>query len=131
MLVSRKLAIKKTQHLVKMLEKFEKTLGLLMKNTPRVSTQHVSVCPLNTPPRVRPKHPCVCRRHAHMLKHVCAWCRYTRARFELTSILGRIIRRIRELTRTRTSKRLRVCSTILKIDIGKIITFLGEIGVNQ
>ena len=41
-------------------------------------------CPLNTSPCVRPKRPRLYRHHAHMLKHVCAWCRYTRGRFERT-----------------------------------------------
>ena len=41
-----------------------------------------------TSPCVRPKRPRVYRHHAHMLKHVCAWCRYTRARFERTHRSG-------------------------------------------
>ena len=36
---------------------------------PRVYVQNVPVC-IGT--------------HAHMLKHMCAWCRYTRGRFECT-----------------------------------------------
>ena len=28
--------------------------------------------------------PRVCRHHAHMLKHMCAWCRHTQGRFECT-----------------------------------------------
>ena len=32
----------------------------------------------------RSKRSRVYRHHAHMLKHVCAWCRYTRGRFERT-----------------------------------------------
>ena len=39
------------------------------------------VCPSKTSPCVRPRPPRVCRHHAHMLKHVCAWCQYTRGRF--------------------------------------------------
>ena len=42
------------------------------------------VRPLNTSPCVRPKRPHVSRHHAHMLKHVCAWCRFTRGRFGRT-----------------------------------------------
>ena len=38
------------QHPVKMLEKCKKKLVLLMKNTPRVSTQHVPVCTFKTSP---------------------------------------------------------------------------------
>ena len=30
------------------------------------------------------KRPGICQHHAHMLKHMCAWCRYTRGRFECT-----------------------------------------------
>ena len=41
----------------------------------------------DTPPCVRSKRPRVYRHHAHMLKHVCAWCRYTRGRFERTHAL--------------------------------------------
>ena len=37
-----------------------------------------------SPPCVHSKRPCVCRHHAHMLKHMCAWCRYTQGRFEST-----------------------------------------------
>ena len=33
---------------------------------------------------VRPKRHHVYRHHAHMLKHMCAWCRYTRRRVEWT-----------------------------------------------
>ena len=36
------------------------------------------------PPCERSKRPRVYRHHAHMLKHMCAWCRYTRGRFECT-----------------------------------------------
>ena len=43
-----------------------------------------SVCPLKTPPCVRSIRPRVYRHHAHMLKHMCAWCRCTRGRFERT-----------------------------------------------
>ena len=42
-----------------------------------VSTPHVSVCTFKT-------SPCVPAPRAHMLKHVCAWCRYKRGRFERT-----------------------------------------------
>ena len=43
-------------------------------------------CTCNTlkNPRVHSTRPRVYRHHAHMLKHVCAWCRYTRRRFERT-----------------------------------------------
>ena len=40
---------------------------------PCVSIQNASVCTFKTSP---------CQHHAHMLKHICAWCRYTRGRFE-------------------------------------------------
>ena len=33
-------------------------------------------------PCVDSKRPRVYRHHTHMLKHMCAWCRYTRGRFE-------------------------------------------------
>ena len=35
-------------------------------------------------PCVHSKRHRVYRHHAHMLKHLCAWCRYTRRRFERT-----------------------------------------------
>ena len=35
-------------------------------------------------PCVDSKRPRVYRHHAHMLKHMCAWCRHTRGRFECT-----------------------------------------------
>ena len=44
---------------------------------PRVSTQHVSMCAFKTSPFVPAPR-------AHMLKHVCALCRYKRRRFERT-----------------------------------------------
>ena len=37
-----------------------------------------------TPPCVDSKRPRVCRQHAHMLFSMCAWCGYTRGRFECT-----------------------------------------------
>ena len=37
-----------------------------------------------TPPCVHAKRPHVCRHHAHMCFNMCAWCRYTRGRFEST-----------------------------------------------
>ena len=37
-----------------------------------------------TSPCVRSKGPRVYRHHAHMLKHMCAWCWHTRGRFECT-----------------------------------------------
>ena len=43
------------------------------------------VCPSKTSQCVRSKRHRVCRHHAHMLKHVCAWCRHTRGRFECTN----------------------------------------------
>ena len=48
--------------------------------------QPLSVCRFKTAPCVHSKRPRICRHHAHMLKHVCAWCRYTRGRgrFERT-----------------------------------------------
>ena len=52
-----------------MLKKCQKPLGLPMKN--------VSVCTFKT-------SPCVPAPRAHMLKHVCVWCRCTRQRFERT-----------------------------------------------
>ena len=45
-------------------------------------TPCVLVCPFKASPCVRSKRPRVYRHHAHMLKHMCAWCRYTRGRFE-------------------------------------------------
>ena len=42
------------------------------------------VCPLNTSPCVRSIRPRECRHHTHMLKHMCAWCQYTRGRLERT-----------------------------------------------
>ena len=47
---------------------------------PRLS----SVCPSQKPPCVDSKRPRVYRHHAHMCYHMCAWCRYTRGRFEST-----------------------------------------------
>ena len=44
---------------------------------PRVSTQHVSMCAFKM-------SPCVPAPRAHMLKHMCAWCRYKRGGFERT-----------------------------------------------
>ena len=44
------------------------------------------VCPLKTSPCVRSKRSRVYRHHAHMLKHMCAWCRHTRGRFERTHL---------------------------------------------
>ena len=52
-----------------MLEKCQKSLVLPMKS--------VSVCTFKTSSFVPAPR-------AHMLKHVCAWCRYTRGRFERT-----------------------------------------------
>ena len=43
----------------------------------RVSASIASPC-------VRSKRPRVYRHHAHMSYHMCAWCRYTRGRFERT-----------------------------------------------
>ena len=37
-----------------------------------------------TPPCVHSKRPGVLRHHAHMCFNMCAWCRYTRGRFERT-----------------------------------------------
>ena len=42
------------------------------------------VGPFKTSPCVHSKRPRVYRHHAHMLKHMCAWCRQTRGRFECT-----------------------------------------------
>ena len=39
--------------------------------------KNVTVCTFKT-------SPCIPAPRAHMLKHVCAWCRYTRGRFERT-----------------------------------------------
>ena len=36
------------------------------------------------PPCEDSKRPCVYRHHAHLLKHMCAWCRHTRGCFECT-----------------------------------------------
>ena len=38
----------------------------------------------DTPPCVHSKRPHVCWHHAHMCFKMCAWCRYTRGRFERT-----------------------------------------------
>ena len=43
-----------------------------------------AMCPLKTCPCVRSKRPRVYRHHAHMCFNMCAWCRYTRGRFEHT-----------------------------------------------
>ena len=43
-----------------------------------------AVCPFKTCPCVRSKRPRLCRHHAHMCFNMCAWCRYTRGRFERT-----------------------------------------------
>ena len=40
------------------------------------------VCAFKTPACVRSKRLCVYRHHAHMFFNICAWCRYTRRRFE-------------------------------------------------
>ena len=42
------------------------------------------VCRLKNASVCRFKRPRVCRQHAHMLFSMCAWCRYTRGRFECT-----------------------------------------------
>ena len=42
------------------------------------------VCPSKKPPCVDSKRPRVYRHHARMCYHMCAWCRYTRGRFEST-----------------------------------------------
>ena len=42
------------------------------------------VCPFKTCPCVHSKRLCVCGHHAHMCFNMCAWCRYTRGRFEST-----------------------------------------------
>ena len=43
-----------------------------------------AVCGFKTSPCVDSKCPRAYRHHAHMLKHMCAWCRYARGRFECT-----------------------------------------------
>ena len=47
-------------------------------------TVKTPVCRLKTCPCISSTRPCVHRHHAHMLKHMCAWFRYTRWRFERT-----------------------------------------------
>ena len=47
-------------------------------------TLKTPVCRLKNASVCRFKTSRVCRQHAHMLKHMCAWCRYTRERFECT-----------------------------------------------
>ena len=47
-------------------------------------TLEKTVCRIKTAPCVRSKRPRVCRHHAHMLKHMCARCLYTRRRFDST-----------------------------------------------
>ena len=44
----------------------------------------ISVCPSKKPPCVDSKRPCVYRHHARMFRHMCAWCRCIRGRFEST-----------------------------------------------
>ena len=56
------------------------TLSLPSPSSPLLS----SVCPSKKPPCVDSKRPRVYRHHAHMCYHMCAWCRYTRRRFEST-----------------------------------------------
>ena len=71
-----------------MLNKCQKSIVLPMKSsrltTTSPSPSPLTVCPLHTSPCVRSTRPRVCRHHAHMLKHVCAWCRYTRGRVDWT-----------------------------------------------
>ena len=57
-----------------------------MKKTPHVCPLNTSPCVHSTRPRVYVQNIAVYagRHHAHMLKHVCAWCRHTRTRFERT-----------------------------------------------
>ena len=50
----------------------------------RTDDDHPCVDSKKTPPCVDSKRPRVCRQHAHMLKSMCAWCRYTRGCFEST-----------------------------------------------
>ena len=38
----------------------------------------------DTPPCVHSKRPRVCQHHAHMCFNMCAWCQYSRVRFECT-----------------------------------------------
>ena len=40
------------------------------------------MCGFKIAPCVHSKRPRVCRHHAHMCFNMCAWCRYTRERFE-------------------------------------------------
>ena len=47
-------------------------------------TLKTPVCPSTTSLCVRSKRPRVCRDHAHTCFDMCAWCRYTRGRFERT-----------------------------------------------
>ena len=54
------------------------------ETTRLTTTPPSSVCPLATSPCVRSTRLRVCRHHAHMFRHMCAWCRYTRRRFERT-----------------------------------------------
>ena len=42
------------------------------------------VYPFKTPPCLYSERSRVCLHHAHMLKHMCAWCWHTRRRFEST-----------------------------------------------
>ena len=77
---TRKLAMKNVPNsrLSKVLKNFSFLLVFSMR------TQRLTTNPLPRPFRVSIRRPRVCRHHAHMLKHVCAWCPYTRARFERT-----------------------------------------------
>ena len=49
-----------------------------------VYTLENSVCPFNTSSCVRLRRRRVCRHHANMCFNMCAWCWYTRRRFERT-----------------------------------------------
>ena len=55
-----------------------------LPHAPLVSVPKIPVCRFRTLPCVHSKCTRVYRHHAHMLKHMCAWCRHTRGRIECT-----------------------------------------------
>ena len=59
--------------------------GACMCSVEKTSVCRFKTCPCGVSHGTPKKPPCVdSKRHAHMLKHMCAWCRHTRGRFERT-----------------------------------------------
>ena len=58
--------------------------GVKRWKTPCVHSKHSRVYVQNIPVCTFKTSPCMPAQRAHMLKHVCAWCRYTLGRFERT-----------------------------------------------